>query len=334
MDYQSLGASGLKVSRICLGSMMFAYRTDEPVADRIMGMARDAGVNFLDTADVYANGKTEEMCGRLIKADRNNWVVATKVGNAMGKGPMEGGHSRRWLMREIDQSLARLQTDHIDVWYLHVDSPDTPLEETLGAIADIIRAGKVRYWGVSNFRAWRLAEACHVADKLGLARPVASQPLYNAVNRTIEVEHLPACQFYGVGVVPYSPVARGVLTGKYGVDGSVPADSRAAAKDQRMMETEFRPESIAIAQKFVEHARKRNISPTQLATLWVLRNKLISSVIAGPRTVEQWQEYLDALQHTIGPEDEAAVDALVTPGHQSTHGFNDIRYPVTGRVLA
>ena len=333
MQYRPLGRSGLRVSPICLGTMMFGDRTEQAEAARIVDIARDAGINFVDTADVYTRGASERMLGPLIARDRDSWVVATKVGNPMGKGPNQGNHSRKWLMREIDASLDRLRTDHVDVWYLHVDDQATPLAETLGAIADIVRAGKVRYWGVSNFSAWRLAEACHVAREVGLAPPVASQPLYNAVNRQVEAEHLPACDFYGLGVVPYSPVARGVLTGKYGVDGSVPEGSRAAVKDRRMMETEFRPESLAIAQQIVDHARSRNISPTQFAILWLLRNRLVSSVIAGPRTVEQWQEYLGALEHALDAVDEAAVDALVKPGHASTHGYTDPKYPVQGRVV-
>ena len=333
MDYRPLGRSGLRVSPICLGTMMFAARTERADAERIVDIARDAGINFVDTADVYSRGGSEQMLGGLIGKDRDGWVLATKVGNPMGKAPNQGNHSRKWLTREIDHSLARLGTDYVDLWYLHVDDQATPLAKTLGAIADIIRAGKVRYWGVSNFSAWRLAEACHVAREIGLAPPVASQPLYNAVNRQVEAEHLPACAYHGVGVVPYSPVARGVLTGKYGLDGSAPADSRAGHKDQRMMETEFRPESLAIAQQIVAHARSRNISPTQFAILWLLRNKLVSSVIAGPRTVEQWQEYLGALEHGLDEADEAAVDALVKPGHASTHGYTDPKYPVTGRVV-
>ncbi|BBK41946.1 oxidoreductase [Allostella vacuolata] len=333
MQYRPLGRSGLRVSPICLGTMMFGARTELAEAGRIVDIARDAGINFVDTADVYTRGASERMLGELIARDRNAWVLATKVGNPMGPGPNQGNHSRKWLMQEIDDSLARLGTDHVDVWYLHVDDLATPLAETLGAIADIIRAGKVRYWGVSNFSAWRVAEACHVAAGLGLAPPVASQPLYNALNRQVEAEHLPACEFYGLGVVPYSPVARGVLTGKYGTDGTAPADSRAGLKDRRMMETEFRPESLSIAQDVVAHARSRNISPTQFAILWLLRNQLVSSVIAGPRTVEQWQEYLGALEHTLDARDEAAIDALVKPGHASTHGYTDPKYPVTGRVV-
>ncbi|MCC7272614.1 MAG: aldo/keto reductase [Alphaproteobacteria bacterium] len=334
MDYKPLGRSGLRVSQICLGTMMFAARTEKPDADRIVAMARDAGVNFVDTADAYAGGGSERMLGELIRPDRDRWVLATKVGNAIGKAPNHGGHSRKWLMESIDASLARLGTDYLDIWYIHIDDLHTPLEETIGAIADIVRAGKTRYWGVSNFPAWRLNQACHVAAGLGLAAPVASQPLYNAVNRQIEAEHLPACAYHGIGVVPYSPVARGVLTGKYGVDGSAPPDSRAAVKDRRMMETEFRPESFAIAQKIVDHARTRGMTPTQFAILWVLRNRLVSSVIAGPRTIAQWEEYLGALAHRLDDADETTVDALVKPGHASTHGFTDPRYPVTGRVVA
>ena len=218
MEYRNLGASGLAVAPICLGTMTFGDTTDAAEAGRIVAAARDAGVNFIDTADVYAKGDSERLTGRLIAPDRDRWVLATKVANPMpldGTDPNRRGTSRKWIMQAVDESLERLGTDYIDLYYVHKDVEATPLEETVQAMADLIRAGKVRYFGVSNFRGWRVAETVRVCDLLGAPKPVACQPYYNAMNRQPENDILPACAHYGIGVVPYSPLARGVLTGKY-----------------------------------------------------------------------------------------------------------------------
>ena len=182
MEYRNLGRSGLKVSPLCLGTMMFGGPTDEP-GPRMVAQAKDAGVNFIDTADVYSDGRSEEIVGRAIKAERDHWVLATKMCNAMGPGPNQRGLSRRWMFQACDASLARLGTDWIDIMYLHEEDRGTPLEETVIAIADLIRAGKLRYFGVSNYRSWRLAEICNICDRLRIDRPVVSQPYYNAMNR-------------------------------------------------------------------------------------------------------------------------------------------------------
>ena len=331
MEYRKLGASGLKVSPICLGTMMFGERTDAAEAGRIVASARAAGVNFIDTADVYAKGESERISGSLIATEREQWVLATKLGNPMGKGPNDGGLSRSWMMRAIDASLQRLNTDWIDVYYLHLDDPSTPIEETLVAMSEIIAAGKVRYFGVSNYRAWRIAQIAELCAKLGVPAPIVSQPYYNAMNRMPETEILPACANYGLGVVPYSPLARGVLTGKYAPGQAPAADTRAGKQDKRMMETEFRAESLAMAQTFKAHAEKRGMSAGQFALNWVLNNRLITSVLAGPRTLAQWSEYLGALEQRFSAEDEALVDSLVKSGHPSTPGYSDLRYPITGR---
>jgi len=241
MDYVSLGRSGLKVSPLCLGTMMFGGRTDEGDSRTIIGMARDAGVNFIDTADVYNEGGSEEIVGRAIRDDRDSWVLATKACNPMGrKGPNDRGLSRRWLMLACEASLRRLGTDWIDVYYLHKEDPSTPLEETVSALGDLIRQGKIRYFGLSNFRSWRIAEVVRLCELLGVDRPVVLQPYYNLLNRMPEVELLPACGHYGLGVVPYSPLARGVLSAKYDPDAPPPPDTRAGAEDKRIMETEWR----------------------------------------------------------------------------------------------
>ena len=332
MDYRALGRSGLKVSTLCLGTMMFGGATDEPTSARIVAKARDQGVNFLDTADQYNNGKSEEVVGRAIARERNRWVVATKLANPMGPGPNEVGLSRKWVMQAAEASLKRLGTDYIDVYYLHKEDHVTPLTETVRAMADLVRAGKIRYIGVSNYRSWRIAEICNLCDAIGIDRPVVSQPYYNAMNRMPEVEQLPAAAYYGLGIVPYSPLARGVLTGKYSPDAPPPAETRAGRSDKRIMQTEWRPESLRIAQILKRHAETRGITAGQFAVAWVLNNALVTGTIGGPRTEAQWDDYLGALAYEFTAEDEALVDSLVTSGHPSTPGYNDPAYPLEGRL--
>jgi aryl-alcohol dehydrogenase (NADP+) len=333
MNSRRLGNSGLEVSVICLGTMMFGDRTDAGTAQRIIASAHEAGVNFIDTADAYAKGASETIVGQAIGAHRLRWILATKVGNILTQRPVDGGLSRRWIMQACEDSLKRLATDYIDIYYLHRDDQATPLEETVAAIGDLIHAGKIRYFGVSNYRGWRIAEVVSVCARLGVPKPVVCQPYYNAFNRMPEVEILPACAHYGLGVVPYSPLARGILTGKYIAGAEPPTESRVARKDQRMMETEFRPESIAMAQTIRERAEKKGLTATQFALAWVLNNRLVSSVIAGPRTFEQWTDYLSAVDKTLDAEDEAFVDTIVRPGHPSTPGYNDPQYPFFGRIV-
>lgn len=331
MEYRRLGRSGLKVSVLCLGAMMFGDRTDEAEAGRIVASAREAGVNFVDTADAYAKGESERILGRLIAADRARWVVATKVGNTGAPAPNDADLSRRHVMRAIDASLERMGLDHVDLYYLHLDDAGTPLEETVATMGDLVRAGKIRYWGVSNFRSWRIAEAAMLAARIGVPPPAVCQPYYNAVNRMPEVEVLPACGHFGLGVVPYSPLARGVLTGKYRPGEAPPAETRAGRGDKRMMQTEFRTESLVIADKIKAHAERRGMSAAEFAFNWVLNSGAVTSVLAGPRTLEQWRAYHGALGRAFDAEDEALIDALVAPGHPSTPGYTDPRYPVTGR---
>jgi aryl-alcohol dehydrogenase-like predicted oxidoreductase len=331
MEYRNLGKSSLRVSPICLGTMNFGDRTDAAEAGRIVASAREAGVNFIDTADAYAKGDSERVTGKLIAPDRDRWVLATKVANPMGDDPNRRGTGRKWIMAAIDESLERLGTDYVDIYYLHRDIEETPLEETVAAMGDLIRAGKVRYLGVSNFRGWRIAELAHVCLQLGVPRPIASQPYYNAMNRQPENDVLPACAHHGIGVVPYSPLARGVLTGKYKPGAAPEPESRVGRKDKRIMETEFREESLAIAQTIKAHAEKKGMAAAHLAFNWVLANPIVTSVIAGPRTLEQWNDYLAALGKKYEADDEELIDSLVHPGHPSTPGYNDPAYPMRGR---
>lgn len=332
MQYRNLGRSGLRVSPLCLGAMMFGGATDEATSRRIIDTARGQGINFIDTADAYNGGASEQVVGRAIAADRDWWILATKLANAVLPGPNGGGLSRRYAFLAVEASLKRLNTACIDILYWHKEDHKTPLAESVQAMADLIRAGKIRHFGVSNHRAWRVAEICRLCDLAGIGRPVVSQPLYNALNRMVEVEHLPACAELGLGVFPYSPLARGVLTGKYKPDEAPPEGTRAARQDKRMMETEWRPESLQIAARMAARAAERGVSPGQFALAWVLHNRLITGAIVGPRTEAHWADYMGALDYAFTAEDEALVDGLVAAGHPSTPGYNDPAYPLEGRV--
>jgi len=331
IPHEPLGSSGLKAPRLWLGTMMFGNPTTEDEAARIVEAADAAGVHAIDTADNYAGGESERIVGRIIAKDRQRWIVATKVANPIGPAPNDRGLSRRWVMQEVDHSLRRLGTDWIDLYYMHRDDEQTPLEETLSTFARLIEGGKIRYYGLSNFRAWRVARVVETAKRMGIDPPIACQPPYNAVTRLVETELLPCCRHYGVGVVAYSPLARGVLTGKYEPDRKPADDSRAGRGDKRILQTEFRPESLDVATKLKAHAESRGLTPTQFAIAWALNNQLVHGVIGGPRTMAQWQDYLLALPVQLTREDEAFVDSLVPAGYASTHGYNDPEYPLKGR---
>ena len=335
MHYRNLGKSNLQVSTLCLGTMMFGDPTSRQEAQGIVADAHSHGVNYIDTADVYSKGVAETMVGDILKGQRHDWVLATKLGNKMSERVNESQFSRSWMMREIDASLQRLQTDCVDILYLHLDINGMNLEEPLRAMQAMLQAGKIRYWGVSNFRGWRIAEAVHLARQMNMPEPVVCQPYYNLLNRMPEVEVLPACAFYGLGVTPYSPIARGVLTGKYAPGQAPAADSRAGRGNKRIAETEIREESLVIAQKLQDYVANKfdggGVTLAQFATAWVLANPRVNSVIAGPRTLTQWQDYLPALDYVLTAEDEAMVDSLVRPGHPSTPGFTDPAYPLNGR---
>jgi aryl-alcohol dehydrogenase-like predicted oxidoreductase len=331
MDYRRLGRSGLRVSPICLGTAQFGNRVNEVTARRLVAMAREAGINFIDTADKYVLGCSETMVGKLIRRDRDRWVLATKVGLDWSASPNQSGLGRKWIMEQLEASLRRLGTDYVDLYYLHRDDPETPLEETIQAMGDIVRQGKARYIGLSNLSGWRIAEYVALSEQFGLPRPIACQPYYNALNRMAEVEVLPASGHFGLGVVPYSPLSAGVLTGKYKTDAPPPPSSRAGAGDTRLLQVDYRDESLRLAQVIKAHAEARGMAAVDFAINWVLNSREVTSVLAGPRTAAQWRQYLGALKHPFTAEDEALVDGLVPSGHPSTPGYNDPQYPPTGR---
>ena len=331
MRYRTLGTSGLKVSEICLGSMMFGGPTPETEAQRMADHGVDIGVNFIDSANVYEKGRSEEVVGRVIKAKRDHWVLATKLAQPTGSGPNDRGLSRRNMIAAVDASLKRLGVDHIDIDYIHRVDLKVPWLEVARTFGDLIQSGKLRYWGISNVRAWHIpviATACRDANA---PLPVVLQPYYNLMNRQPEVEVLPAAKAFDIGVASYSPIARGVLSGKYQPGSNAPPDPRAGRNDRRLMETEWRQESLDIAQKLKAHAAKKGHTLVDFAVAWVLNNQAITSVIAGPRTFEQWAAYPGALTYPWGPDDEAIVDTLVKPGHPSTPGYTDPGYPIEGR---
>ncbi len=331
MRYRPLGTSGLKVSELCLGTMMFGGPCPEPEAQRIADHAADFGVNFIDTANTYEKGRSEEVTGRVIKANRHHWVLATKLAQPMGPGPNDRGLSRRNIVAATDASLKRLGTDHIDISYIHRVDTSVPWTEVARSFGDLIQAGKPRYWGLSNVRAWHIPVIATACRDVGAPPPVVLQPYYNLLNRQPEVEVLPAARAFNLGVASYSPIARGILSGKYVPGSNAPPDTRAGRNDRRMMETEWRPESIAIAQALKERAAAKGRSLIEFAVAWVLNNQTITSVIAGPRTFEQWSGYPGALDYPWTKEDEDHVDSLVHPGHPSTPGYTDPGYPVEGR---
>jgi aryl-alcohol dehydrogenase-like predicted oxidoreductase len=331
MHHRVLGRTGVRVSELCLGTMMFGGPTDEAESIRIIHRALDEGINFLDTADMYTTGKSEEVVGKAIVGRRDDVVLATKGCNPMGPGVNQHGLSRRWLMQALEASLKRLKTDYIDVYYAHKPDPAVPWEETLRALDDMVRQGKVRYTACSNFRAWKIAEALSLSDKHGWERFACVQPLYNIVNRDVEVELLPMCKAHQLGVVTYSPLARGILTGKYRAGEPFPEGSRAARNDKRMKEAELRDASFEVAQQLSAHCERRGAPMSGFALAWVLANPIITSVILGPRTMEQFEDNLACRNVVINEADEAFVDSLVPPGEHSGKGFQDVAYPITGR---
>jgi len=334
MKYRKLGRSNLMVSELCLGTMMFGDQTDAGESARIVDLAREQGVNFIDTADVYSKGGSETIVGRCLRADRHRWVLASKLGNRMSELPNESRYSRKWIVSELEASLRRLDTDYLDIYYLHRDYEGDCLEESLRAIDDLIRSGKIRCFGLSNFRGWRIAEVVRLCERIGMPGPVVCQPYYNLLNRGPEVEILPACRSYGLGVAAYSPIARGVLTGKYRPDAPPAEGTRAARGDRRIMESEWRPESLRIAEKLAVHASAKGISLLHFACAWLLASRTVSAVIAGPRTLAQWQEYFAALDVRWDDADEELIDSLVAPGHPSTPGYSDPQYPLADRRTA
>ncbi len=334
LDVQ-LGGSGLRVSQMCLGTMNFGATTELPTAKDIADRALDAGVFFWDTADMYSTGVSEEIVGQLLKGRRQEVVLATKVYATMGPGANDRGLSARHILSACEASLDRLDTDWIDLYYLHLPDRGVPIDETLRAVEDLVRSGKVRYVGCSNYWTWEIMQLLHSADQNGWQPVTAVQPLYNVVNRDIEVELLPMTAAKGLGVVSYSPLARGILTGKYDFEGDPPSDSRLGRNNPRFMLAEWRRESVDVARALGALAKVRDCTTAELAVAWAMANPLVHSVTIGPRTMGQLESYLRAASIPVDAELEAAIDAMVPPGTHSGRAFPDDDYfPIRGRPRA
>ena len=286
MDYRRLGSSGLKVSEICVGTMTFGHGTDAAEADRLVGTALDAGVNFFDTADGYSDGLSETMLGAALGSRRRDAVIATKVFNPMGPGPNDSGMSRAHIMTAVEDSLRRLGTDYIDLYFIHHVDIQTPLEEMLRAFDDLVRQGKVRYTACSNYEAWRLMEAMWLSDSKGLTRFSAYQPQYSLVVRDIEEELVPVCELKGLGMVVWSPLAGGYLSGKYR-PGQASLQGARSAEGWAFPKQYFHPEYEAILTELHAVADALGESPARVAIRWVLEQNMVASAIVGARNAEQ-----------------------------------------------
>jgi aryl-alcohol dehydrogenase-like predicted oxidoreductase len=308
MTLRFLGRTGVKVSPVALGAMSFGGDADEATAWQIYRAARDAGINFIDTADVYNEGRSEEFLGRFMRGERDDVVLATKAYFPTGPGANARGASRYHLVRAVENSLRRLQTDRIDLFYLHRFDDATALDETLRALDDLVRAGKILYPACSNFAAWQVAHALGIAALKSFAPLVAIQPMYNLVKRTAEVEILPMAQSLGLAVVPYSPTGGGLLTGKYGV-GRKPDKGRLI--DTKMYSIRYANDDFyAVADRFTELARQLGHHPVTLAAAWVMSHPGVTSVLVGGRSVEQLAPAFAALQLTLDVETRAKISAL------------------------
>ncbi len=329
---RQLGQTGLRVSRICLGTMMFGGQTDLETSQRIADACLERGVFFWDTADMYGKGASEEVVAKLMEGRRNQIVLATKVCRPMSALPNDQGLSARHIIAGCEASLKRLKTDYVDLYYMHFTDALTRPEESLRAMEDLVRSGKVRYVGVSNHQAWEVADRIGIARQYGWQPVDVVQPLYNILNRDIEREMIPMCRNYGLGVVTYSSLARGVLTGKYKWNDEPPKGSRLARGDKRLRQAEWREESLHIVEALRPLAEERNIPMSQLATAWTLNNQYVDSVIIGPRTFEQAEDALQTLDFDFDDELEAAIDELVPPG---THAGREVPdqevFPIRGR---
>jgi aryl-alcohol dehydrogenase-like predicted oxidoreductase len=295
MELRPFGRTGVKVSPLCLGAMMFGAwgNTDHDDCIRIIHRALDAGINFIDTADVYSRGESEEIVGKALAGGRrDNVVLATKVHGTMGDDPNEFGNSRRWITREVDNSLRRLGTDWIDLYQIHRPEFDTDIDETLGALTDLARAGKIRYFGSSTFPASMIVEAQWVAEKRGRERYVCEQPPYSILTRGIEADVLPVCRSYGMGVIPWSPLAGGWLTGRYRKDQEVPTSRRAALVPHRYdMSLPGNQAKLEAAEQLAQLAEQTGISLIHLALAFVIRHPAITAAIIGPRTMQQLESH-------------------------------------------
>jgi 1-deoxyxylulose-5-phosphate synthase len=314
MEHRLLGRTGVRVSPLCLGAMNLGGPTPEDEGIRIVHAALDAGVNLIDTADVYHDGASEVVVGKALAGRRDRVVLATKVHGRTGPGPNDAGNSRLHILRACDASLRRLGTDYIDLYQVHRPSPDIPVDETLGALTDLVRAGKVRYVGCSTHPAWMVMEALAVSERAGLARYVSEQPPYNLLDRRIENELVPLALRYGLALLPWAPLAQGVLAGRYPAGTELPGDSRAARQPGSIYAERVTRRGIEAGARFGDLAAAHGRAPGQLALLWCKDQPGVTSPIVGPRTFAQLQDVLPVLEMSLTAEERTACEAINGPG--------------------
>ncbi|KAA3646274.1 MAG: aldo/keto reductase [Chloroflexi bacterium] len=318
MEYRNLGRTGIKVSPLCLGAMNFGRATEEADSIRIIDRAIDEGINFVDTANVYTRGVSETITGKALKGKRDKVVLATKVfGKMDDDDPNAWGGTRRHIIEQCHASLERLQTDYIDLYQIHRPSSDYPIDETLRALDDLIRDGKVRYIGVSTFSAWQIVESLWVSKEYGLNRFICEQPPYNLLDRRAEVELLPMAQTYGIGIIPWSPLASGRLTGKYKRGQDAPEGSRMAGvikQGQGTLDDFFSDAIYDVIEGVEALAQAQEVPVSQYALAWVTQQAGVTSPIIGPRTMQQLEDALASLNITISEDDQAKIDELIPPG--------------------
>jgi len=309
MEYRRLGNSGLKVSEISLGGNVFGKWADESMSIAVINHALEMGINYIDTADMYGQGRSEELIGKTVKGKRSQFIIATKFGFPMGDGPNESGASRYYIMKAVDASLKRLQTDYIDLYQVHLPDPATPIEETLRALNDLVRTGKVRYIGCSNFAAWQLCEALWISKVNNLHSFVTVQPRYNLLERQIETELVPCCQVYNIGVIPWGPLVGGFLTGKYRKGQEAPAGVR-LSEPYPLYDNIFTEANWNKLSKLEAFAAERGHKVAELAIAWLLAKPWISTVIVGARNLEQVSANVTAAEWKLTAEEAAEVDAI------------------------
>ncbi|HEY1590270.1 MAG TPA: aldo/keto reductase [Solirubrobacteraceae bacterium] len=318
MDYRTLGRTGVKVSPLCLGAMMFGAwgETDHDESIRIIHRALDAGINFIDTADVYSRGESEEIVGKALAGGRrDNVVLATKVHGTMGDDPNEFGNTRRWIVREVENSLRRLKTDWIDLYQIHRPEFDTDIDETLGALSDLVHQGKVRYIGSSTFPASAIVEAQWVARDRGRERFVCEQPPYSMLIRGAEADVLPTCLRFGMGVIPWSPLAGGWLSGRYRLGKDVPTSRRAVMiPDRYDMSIPGNQRKLEAADALARLAEENGLTLIELALAFVIRHRAVTAAIVGPRTMDHLESQLPAADVVLSDEVLDRIDEIVPPG--------------------
>jgi aryl-alcohol dehydrogenase-like predicted oxidoreductase len=323
MEHRTIGRTGIQVSPLCLGAMMFGQwgNPDHDDCARIVHRAIDAGINFIDTADVYSAGESEEIVGKALKGRRDDVVLATKFTAPMGEGVNRRGHSRKWVMEEVDNSLRRLGTDYIDLYQAHRPDGSTDQDELLGTLSDLIHQGKVRAIGSSTFPAHQVVEAQWVSERRGRERFQCEQPPYSIFVRGIERDVLPVCEQYGIGVIPWSPLAGGWLGGKYRKGQPIPTSGRAAMQPQR-----FDPERLEnqrkldVVEELVALAESSGLSLIDLALGFVTAHPAVTSAIIGPRTMEQLEDQIGALEVRLSDDVLDRIDEIVPPGTNLNQG--------------